>query len=495
MLYTACGTQPSVTSLDQIKACKSSSQPPSSSLSLASGELPPFPSGSQQGVTEECLENKITCADGFVYSNGVCLALAAEEEKKSMDNSHSSCEGIYIEKELGCALDPNFLETPSPENYRTWCESEGNLWDEEEKLCFSSYHKISSKKVCEMSGGKWKRDKCLESYNNISSEDQCDIRNGTWDSENNKCLEELNVLNSRKRCEQKGENWTYSVADNTCTENTDFVDSEALCNLKGAGWTYANGVCKTEAVLSTEALVFHLDANYANSGNSQSYSDGCAGSDLIWHDKSGLGGTATLTGFSACNSTSGWNSSVVGTESTKYLSFDGSDDVLSLSDITADFSSGLSVELWMKFHPSVYGWDGWFTLAISGSHNFELGDRYGWGRMNYFHQDSPGHFISNLGGHIPGPGQKDIWYHIVMTQDSSGIAKFFINGKLINAGIVNLPPSGLVWTDSTIGRSLNGDIGIFRLYSKSISETQVKIHCELEKSRFLTGAALTQACN
>ncbi|MEX2444512.1 MAG: host specificity factor TipJ family phage tail protein [Alkalispirochaeta sp.] len=142
---------------------------------------------------------------------------------------------------------------------------------------------------------------------------------------------------------------------------------------------------------------------------------------------------------------------------------DGSDDYLSVSQVT--LSGEFTLSGWYYLRPHTYNWHGLWSdnsglnrfLAKDSGFYLEINDR-----TTSFPSD-------NL------PNGYDHWYHIVLSRRSDNIFELFINGQKISesndAISADFPITHIGQQGSY---DLNGIIDELRIYSRSLSDTEVQ---------------------
>lgn len=214
----------------------------------------------------------------------------------------------------------------------------------------------------------------------------------------------------------------------------------------------------------TDNLLIHLDA-----GNPSSY----PGSGTVWTDLSGNGYNGTLNNGITYSGADG------GT-----LVLDGYDDYVSISSL--DLRRNFSLELWVKinaYSPALQALFGQGVPAGSqGLHIFIGSDN----TINYRMYGNDYNLLSTVN-----TGQ---WYQFVFTYSNSSPyqKKIYKNGTLLGASSggqaqwLGTGPFRIGHTYSYINPSekLNGPVGIFRVYSKVLSDAEVLQNYNYNKARF-----------
>lgn len=211
----------------------------------------------------------------------------------------------------------------------------------------------------------------------------------------------------------------------------------------------------------TDNLLIHLDA-----GNPSSY----PGSGTVWTDLTINGYNGTLVNGITYSSADG------GT-----LVFDGSNDYVSISSL--DLRRDFSLELWVKintFSPSLQGLFGQgIAMGNQGMHIFLNASSVNY-RM-YFND-------YNLGAVV----NTSQWYQFIFTYSHSSYKKkIYRNGVLLGESAAQGQwqgdgPFRIGHTYSYISPSekLNGSVGIFRAYSKVLSDAEALQNYDANKSRY-----------
>lgn len=229
---------------------------------------------------------------------------------------------------------------------------------------------------------------------------------------------------------------------------------------------------KTKTGISTDQIILYLDA-----GNVNSYS----GTGNTWFDLTG-NSNASITG----NMATGWNSS-------GFFQLRTANNTYADVDLVGVNSSTplLSIEMWYK--P--------FDMGTTGAMPFGFGtydvfiNNNGLG-FNTAAGDQRGAYLSRLRNEN---WWYDQWHHMVfvMHQTSSYTNnKIYINGRLYDSPeqIMGSEDAGLrgfsngilrisSWRTNTL-YPVNGDLAIFRVYNKELTENEVSQNFEFERTRF-----------
>ncbi len=255
----------------------------------------------------------------------------------------------------------------------------------------------------------------------------------------------------------------------------------------GAGASEASGVCAcgqaagcgyAPAVVTT-GLVLHLDAP-RNTGSTNAGS-GC--SQTSWTDLSSTGNSGTLTSFSSCGSSSGWNGTGVPSDPFR-LDFDGTDDHVQLGAAPTLGTGSFTAQAWIK--TSVTGTDK--TIASWGK----------WDTTNqgvYFRVHTSNLLNTDLSG-TGGPSSAatvadGTWHHVTIV-NSAGTFQHYLEGAS-SGGSSSLSPDFTVNT-GRIGRGINGDglfsgsIGWVAVYNLVLTASEIQQNYDALKQYYLTSA-------
>lgn len=230
-------------------------------------------------------------------------------------------------------------------------------------------------------------------------------------------------------------------------------------------------------------LVLDLDAARAN-GSFAPYAAGCTGGELSWYDISPTGSTGTLTSFSSCSSTVGWNGT--GIPSSPYrLTFDGGGDYVELGNLGSVPTAG-SIEFWTRPSAIVSYNNVMCTMGLGGQNG---GFR--------FEENSAGNLgvvVGNNSGTYTGHGYTNsltagTWYHVVLAWDSSQSKVWgYFNDSLVFSDAQTYWST--TYTDVKVGvgfsatRYWQGDIAKVALYSHALSQSEVRQNCFALVARF-----------
>ena len=245
----------------------------------------------------------------------------------------------------------------------------------------------------------------------------------------------------------------------------------------------------------TSGLVMQLDAAMANKTNN--YANGCAGGNLSWFDLSTTALTATLTNFSSCGSTTGWNgdgtTTISGAAGPYRLTFDGVDDYVPLAITPSTFlGQQFTIEAWV--YPTAIG----NYRGIAGDHNTGCsGCGIYFGQNNQAATPAGWGFGYGVGGNAFANGVQlpnssipiNSWTHVVGVFKGSNYIKVYINGTLSLSSTETLPVNHSAFFN--IGRAYNtsdryfqGSMGPFRAYNRELSVSEISQNCKANQARF-----------
>jgi hypothetical protein len=215
----------------------------------------------------------------------------------------------------------------------------------------------------------------------------------------------------------------------------------------------------------TQNLMLFLDA-----ANPASYS----GSGSTWNDLSGNGYNATLINSPTYNSSG-------------FFSFNGSNQTASIAT-NPNIYGVISCEIWVYMNnitssPCLLHKGGHYTLQISGTNT-------------YYWADSSNYSYANYGNRTAtGIGSTGVWKQIVTTKDSSNTVRVYVNGSLLDTrtsfGDVITNNTTTLWivgysdtTSTPTSALLNGNVAMCRIYNRELTQQEITINFNSERSRF-----------
>ena len=218
-----------------------------------------------------------------------------------------------------------------------------------------------------------------------------------------------------------------------------------------------------QSVAQTSCLPLNL-IRYYDPGNSSSY----AGTGTALNDLSGFSVNGTLVNGVSYNSSNGGA-----------LVFDGSNDYVSFSSGLPN-TDNLTYEAWvnpsdLSSFRAILMHDSWTTSST----HFEFHEN----RLQYAifgQQDKYATYTFSI----------NTWYHVVAVYSKSlETVSFYINGSLTNTETYSNPPTTSntsiklgAWNGTS--RFFNGKIGLIRIYSKTLSSTEVLSNYNESRARF-----------
>jgi hypothetical protein len=219
------------------------------------------------------------------------------------------------------------------------------------------------------------------------------------------------------------------------------------------------------APIVTDGLVFAVDANnivsYPKSGTS-------------WYNLTGSVASAILTNGPIFNNINGGA-----------INFDGVDDYA----VTSNFPSlsNWSTEIWLN--PNVYTTAQKVILDVNLGIRFEIINGY----FNSHFGDGSGWIYTNL----PSTTQiaANTWFHVVVTVQSGGQARVYVNGILensINIGSGTTPnvPLYIARFTGATSYEFDGKIANTRIYNRALTPSEVQQNYQAEQYRFETPAGI-----
>jgi hypothetical protein len=258
---------------------------------------------------------------------------------------------------------------------------------------------------------------------------------------------------------------TYSYQGNIAIShiyNTGLTNTQVLQNYNATKMRF-----NLNYSIVIDSLGLYLDASIASS---------YIGSGTSWIDLSGYGNNGTLTNGPTFNASNGGS-----------IVFDGTNDyVLVPSSSSIKNSTNLSIDAWFYY-------SGTGNLAIIGKGTSDADEEYTLivGSTSIYFD------VGNGVGPYANPSyslSSNTWYHIAATHEriaSSSTLKIYINGTFLNNS-TNVPSSSVNSNSSsvTIGsrftntQFFNGRISEIRIYTKTLSSTEVLQNYNADKSRF-----------
>lgn len=187
--------------------------------------------------------------------------------------------------------------------------------------------------------------------------------------------------------------------------------------------------------------------------------------------------------------------------------FDGSGDHVDLPNLSADYSNGYTIAVWVN--PSTFVASGeWqvFLNMSNGPNDDEIW--FGWvgssGLQLYVTDTTDGnwgHTIEDNTGFTPGE-----WVHCVATVDASGYGTLYRNGEVTKSGFYMSFPQSVTRTETTIATSpwddhFSGGLQDVRVYNRALSDGEVSElyglvgHWDFDEGTGATASDSTGAAN
>lgn len=215
----------------------------------------------------------------------------------------------------------------------------------------------------------------------------------------------------------------------------------------------------------TSGLVLYLDA-----ANSKSY----PGSGTTWNDVSGGGNVGTLAGGPTFSTTSGG-----------IISFDGSNDIVTIPNNVSLDTQTPTVEVWVRTNATNQN-GFWFEKGYVNSQYslFQEGGSIQW-RM-YIGG------ITQLSTNTATYMNTSSWYQVIGTF-TTGRRRLYINGVLVNSdtqvGTINNDTGGMSLgafggTSGTNAYFYNGSLSICRVYNRELSAAEILQNFNAMRGRF-----------
>ena len=214
----------------------------------------------------------------------------------------------------------------------------------------------------------------------------------------------------------------------------------------------------------TDGLVLALDA-----GNTKSY----PGSGTTWTDLSGNGNNGTLVnGVGYSNG---------------YLSFDGSDDKVTLSSNNVNgLSSGtteFSILTWVKYNSTV-AYTAFFEKQNGTGTTIRLD--LGWiGNLIYLTTSNSDGTTVNQGSFAYGANNPNLWYHIALTCGGSSKKGYVNSVNTFSQTFTSYYPDNTY--NLGIGgniRELNGNIAQVSIYNRALTASEIQQNFNALRGRF-----------
>jgi len=288
-----------------------------------------------------------------------------------------------------------------------------------------------------------------------------------------------NLVAASSSASSQANAWSGSIADLKIYGSSDGSSvgssSDIVTNFNAAADRFrANPVSSSGIV--TNGLVFNLDA--VNGDGLRYPGSGC--SFTKWLDLSASGLTGTLTSFSSCGATSGWNgdgtSTVSGTAGPYRLTLDGTDDYLVLGNASTIQIANGSIAAWVKTSSPGSGIRSVLTKASAFS--LFLLD----GKLAVYDWSSG---VTRDSGVNVADGA---WHYLVVTFQSgvTNGTKLYEDGSLKMTTTMTITSQGSNLQLGSNGGSqyLNGEIAAASLYTSILSASEISQNCNALKARF-----------
>lgn len=244
--------------------------------------------------------------------------------------------------------------------------------------------------------------------------------------------------------------------------------------------------------LVTSGLIVGLDPANAKRGLGP-YSNGCASGDLSWFDLSSSAYTSTLTNFSSCGTTSGWNgdgtTTVSGANGPYRLTLDGTNDNVSLGTSAGDLdgTSALSMCAWVNTSDASQSWPAVIGKECSGNSGYELLAGVG-------SSSKPGVYLKTVSNGWASAAASDTvlsagtWYHLCFTYDGA-TSKIYLNGALDRTmttvtGNIQSGNGCELQIGEGNGSYFEGHLGPVQIYNTTLTGSEISQNCNAHKARF-----------
>jgi hypothetical protein len=203
-----------------------------------------------------------------------------------------------------------------------------------------------------------------------------------------------------------------------------------------------------------------------------------------WVDRSGNSSSGTLTNMIGTGVTHYRDGQVIMPVANSYLEFDGTNDSIVIDDVSNISLTTGSVEAWVKMD-SISG--NRVIVAYGGN-----GTNTGWLLQNENSTSNKIGFAvfgaaSAYSGNTLSTGYLNNWTHFVGTY-GGGAVKFYANGALVTSTTTgtNVSSSSTLRIGNEYNRSyfLDGQLGLVRIYNKTLSAAEVLSNYNATKNRF-----------
>jgi len=224
------------------------------------------------------------------------------------------------------------------------------------------------------------------------------------------------------------------------------------------------GIRDSGQKIVTNNLIFHLDA-----AQFRSYTSG----STTWNDLSGNAYNGTLTNGPTFNSSNGGS-----------IVFDGSNDYATLPSGFANFTAGISIEVWLYATSTELAgnFDNILRLAGTGADTILVGRVTGGGNNSFFQVIVGGSSFATSQAQL----NANTWYQWIYTANGTNTITY-VNGALDRSNTDSKLPNNVTRDTNTIGGQTDwytGRIAIIRVYNKALSATEIGQNYNAQRARF-----------
>ena len=268
---------------------------------------------------------------------------------------------------------------------------------------------------------------------------------------------------------------TYTTSISGLASSTPYYAKSYIVNKSGTIYgetaSFTTAVAYVPPTITTTGLVLNLDA---------AHPDSYGGSGTTWTDVSNNNNSVTLPTNIA----------------TSYSATTGGGSFTFNTNIGSNRFSSTSINNWNIRNTNAISIETWIKYTSTGGLQFYFEDA----ALNYrFGVDQLGHFYYDMGSHSDrNPNTAtltaDTWHHVVITagKDVSGsmISTFYIDGAQVytaDEGGINLPDISAPYyfgDNDPQNCPINAKVGVLRVYNKALSQSDITLNFNAQKSRF-----------
>lgn len=242
--------------------------------------------------------------------------------------------------------------------------------------------------------------------------------------------------------------------------------------------------------LVTSNLVLNLDAANANHGL-YSYASGCSATELSWWDLSVSGILGTLTSFTGCGATTGWQGTGAATSPYRII-FNGTSDYVNLSSSSTLYSATNPMTITAWVNPTSltnvsYAGGGLEGGTIVDSN--ESGGTSGY----MFGIKSTGVLYwwpyANGDAYSTGTVSTNAWTYVALTYDGTNV-RFYLNDALDSTHALSAPQTPTfmkIGNEAWVTGQYQGAIATVSIYNAALTQAQLAQNCNAQVARFSGG--------